>query len=340
MKPWDKKDKEFFIEKQSRVGTLILGIGKGGVELLDRMPGNGVQADLHLYGVRTSTEGAAEGNRFPIIQIGKRKFPLGCEGDPLKGRKALIENYEEIRKLLEPYHLIFLTGFLGRGTCSGAAPLIAEIADRELGKFTIGLFVKPDGGASKIEQYQARDAEKELNRHLNVLISAERSKETEGVFDLLRETSESIWHFNKTLAEPGVVNLDLSDIVNGLPEKCEGCLLTVSSDDDEIDAGKICRRFDGHPFGKSFSWDSADHLYVHVSGNARIGMHDTARILNHLRSRISSKAKIFWGLSIRPQEKASLTISVLAATERLSAKRVEKSSRPAAGSISSNRTSF
>ena len=78
------------------------------------------------------------------IQIGEKLTKgLGAGGNPQTGQKAAEESQERIKEVLAGTDMVFITGGMGGGTCTGAAPIIAEIAKKELGILTIAVVTKP-----------------------------------------------------------------------------------------------------------------------------------------------------------------------------------------------------
>ena len=76
----------------------------------------------------------------------------GSGGDPEMGKRAATTDAEEIKKMLEGTDILIIVAGLGKGTGTGASPVIAEIA-KELGVLTIGLFNLPSIGAEGNKTY-------------------------------------------------------------------------------------------------------------------------------------------------------------------------------------------
>ena len=77
------------------------------------------------------------------IQIGKNLTKgLGAGANSNVGRNAAEADSEVIHSLLEGADMAFITGGMGGGTGTGAAPMIAQIS-RELGILTVGIVTLP-----------------------------------------------------------------------------------------------------------------------------------------------------------------------------------------------------
>src|SRR5262245_56857756 len=108
----------------------VLGIGGGGGNAVSRMVAAGVQG-VEFIAVNTDAQ-ALRASRAPVkIQIGSKLTKgRGVGADPEKGRQAAIEGTEEICDSLEGAQMVFITAGLGKGTGTGAAPVIANIASQ------------------------------------------------------------------------------------------------------------------------------------------------------------------------------------------------------------------
>src|SRR5207302_2062 len=67
---------------------------------------------------------------------------LGSGSDAGIGRAAAMEDYDHIKSLLKGSDMIFITAGAGGGTGTGAAPIIARIA-QEVGALTVAIVTKP-----------------------------------------------------------------------------------------------------------------------------------------------------------------------------------------------------
>ncbi len=76
----------------------------------------------------------------------------GSGGDPEMGKRAAEGDSESIKEILEGTDILILVSGLGKGTGTGATPVIAQIA-KDLGVLTIGLFNLPSIGAEGNKTY-------------------------------------------------------------------------------------------------------------------------------------------------------------------------------------------
>src|SRR5690606_31810729 len=74
------------------------------------------------------------------IQLGEQG--LGAGARPEAGRASAEAMRDQIREALGGANMVFLTAGMGKGTGTGASPVVAEIA-KELGVLTVGVVTKP-----------------------------------------------------------------------------------------------------------------------------------------------------------------------------------------------------
>src|SRR4249920_3260471 len=120
----------------------VIGVGGGGGNAVNRMVRAGFNSVEFI--VCNTDEQALAANAAPTkIQIGRQLTKgLGAGADPNVGRAAALEDTERILEALTGADLVFVTTGLGGGTGTGAAPVIASLAN-QLGALTIAVVTKP-----------------------------------------------------------------------------------------------------------------------------------------------------------------------------------------------------
>src|SRR5918992_1670356 len=120
----------------------VVGVGGAGVNAVNRMIEAEVEG-VEFIAINTdvqSLEGSAATTRLHIG--GDATRGLGSGSDPELGRAAAVEDYDEIKSHLKGSDMVFIAARPGRGTGTGAAPVVARIA-REVGALTVGIVTKP-----------------------------------------------------------------------------------------------------------------------------------------------------------------------------------------------------
>ena len=120
----------------------VVGVGGAGGNALNTMIESGLTG-VEFIAANTDLQ-ALHTNLAPIkIQLGKELTKgLGAGANPEVGRNAAIEDKSILQEVLSGADMVFITGGMGGGTGTGAAPVIAALA-RELGALTVGVVTKP-----------------------------------------------------------------------------------------------------------------------------------------------------------------------------------------------------
>ena len=104
----------------------------------------------------------------PQVKVQLGITGLGAGSKPEAGRAAAQESRRHLAAALEGAHMVFITGGMGGGTGTGAAPVVAEIAKLEMGLLTVAVVTKPFDFENRIRV--AESGIEELTRHVDSLI--------------------------------------------------------------------------------------------------------------------------------------------------------------------------
>jgi cell division protein FtsZ len=199
----------------------VVGVGGGGVNAVNRM----IEAEVsgvEFIALNTDAQSLQQSAAPVTLQIGAEiTRGLGSGSDPERGRSAAMEDYDRIKTLLKGSDMIFITAGEGGGTGTGAAPIVARIA-QELGALTVGIVTKPFGfeGSRRLQAAEAgiqalTDEVDTLivvpnNRLLSVLDKQTSMVEAFRVADdVLRQGVQGI---SDLITLPGLINLDFADV--------------------------------------------------------------------------------------------------------------------------------
>ena len=118
----------------------VVGIGGGGGNAVNRMIENDVKG-VEFVVINTDAQVLRLAKAETRLQIGKQLTKgLGAGADPEIGRKAAEESIDEIREILRGSDMVFITAGMGGGTGTGAAPIVAQIA-QDLGALTVAIVI-------------------------------------------------------------------------------------------------------------------------------------------------------------------------------------------------------
>ena len=132
----------------------VVGVGGGGTNAVNRMVDAGLRG-VEFIAVNTDAQALQMCDADVKIHIGSKiTRGLGAGANPTIGYQAAVESKDELRDALKGADMVFVTAGKGGGTGTGAAPVIAELAN-ELGALTVGVVTRPFAFEGKRRARQA-----------------------------------------------------------------------------------------------------------------------------------------------------------------------------------------
>ena len=147
----------------------VIGIGGGGGNAINRMVETGVKG-VEFIAANTDKQALNQSKADVKIQLGTALTDgKGAGANPAIGKEAAIESKKEIEEALTGADMIFVTCGMGGGTGTGAAPVVAEIA-QSLGALTVAIVTKPFSFEGPRRMKQAVAGIEDLKKHVDTLI--------------------------------------------------------------------------------------------------------------------------------------------------------------------------
>ena len=159
----------FGLEMDQLAKIKVIGVGGGGCNAVNRMIESGLKG-VEFIVANTDLQ-VLNNSLAPIkLQIGRELTDgLGAGANPEIGREAALESKGEIEEAMKGADMVFITCGMGGGTGTGAAPVIAEIA-QGLGALTVAIVTKPFSFEGKRRMDNALGGIEELRKHVDTLI--------------------------------------------------------------------------------------------------------------------------------------------------------------------------
>jgi cell division protein FtsZ len=263
----------------------VLGIGGGGGNAVSRMVAAGVQG-VEFIAVNTDAQ-ALKSSRAPVkIQIGSKLTKgRGVGADPEKGRQAAIEDTEKICDALEGAQMVFITAGMGKGTGTGAAPVIASIASQMGGDagevLTVAVVTLPFTLEGKMRMAQAMDGLAQLRDSVDSVIVIPNDRLLQTVArnipimdafrvadDVLRQAVQGI---SDIIMIPGLLNLDFNDVRAVMKGKGEAVMGTGIGEGDKR-AIEAAQRAISNPLLEDTTIEGARGIIVNVTGGTNLSL--------------------------------------------------------------------
>ena len=211
------------VEQQNSLTARIkvIGIGGGGGNAVNTMIGSRLSGVDFM--VANTDAQSLQASQAPVrIQLGNMVTKgLGAGANPEIGRRAALEDQEQIREYLEGSDMIFITAGMGGGTGTGGAPVLARVA-RDVGALTVGVVTKPFIFEGKKRMHQTEECIEELKASVDTLIVIPNQR----LLSIAAKTTTMLEAFHKAddvllqavrgisdlIITPGLINLDFADV--------------------------------------------------------------------------------------------------------------------------------
>ena len=280
----------------------VVGIGGSGGNAISRMKKSKI-AGVELIAVNTDYQDLKKIRADFKLQIGKKLTEgLGAGMNPEVGRKAAEEQRADIEKILRGADMIFLTGGLGGGSFTGAAPVIAEIS-KSLGILTIAICTLPFSFEGNYRKKIALSGKERLKERVDALIVIKNDKLLENLDpkipllnafwlcdDILREGVRGI---SDLIIKPGIINVDFADIKETMKDSGTA-IFGVGIAKGEKRASEAAKKAIQSPL-LGISPKGAKGVLFNVSGGRDISLAEIEEIGRLLTQEINPQARVLFG---------------------------------------------
>ena len=309
----------FGLEIDQLAKIKVIGVGGGGNNAVNRMIESGVQG-VDFIVANTDLQ-VLNNSKAPVkIQIGTELTSgLGAGGKPEIGKESALESRNEIEAALEGADMIFITCGMGGGTGTGAAPIIADIA-QGLGALTVGIVTKPFSFEGKKRMEQALQGLEELRKHVDTLIVIPNDKlreiidKTTPLLDSFREVDNvlrrGVQSISDLIAVSGLINLDFAD-VKAVMEKRGNALIGIGMGVGETRASDAARQSVSSPLLET-SIQGATDAIINVTGGANLTLFEVEEAVEVVRASANTDINTIFGAVINENLGDELIVTVIA----------------------------
>jgi len=199
----------------------VIGLGGGGSNAITRMVREEIQG-VEFIAMNTDAQALSITEAPTRLQLGEKLTRgLGVGGDHALGQRAAEESRDELKELVDGADMVFITGGMGGGTGTGAAPVIADIA-KQSGALTIAVVTKPFSFEGNHRCQVANEGITRLLGKVDTLIIIPNDRlldlcdQKTGVDNAFKLADDVLRHGVQAIAEvittPGLINLDFADV--------------------------------------------------------------------------------------------------------------------------------
>ena len=283
----------------------VIGVGGGGNNAVNRM----IEANIsgvEFIAVNTELQVLNQSNAPTKIQIGEKLTRgLGAGAKPIVGEQAAEESREDLSKALSGADMVFVTGGMGGGTGTGAAP-VAALCARELGALTIAVVTKPFSFEGKVRMKNALEGIEKLKGNVDAILVVSNDKLLQ-IFDKktpLRDAfktadevlRQGIQGISDLITVPGVINLDFADVRTIMSDQGEA-LMGIGMGTGDNRASDAATMAINSPLLER-SIDGAKGIIINITGNEDLGLFEINEASQIITEAADPDANIIWGTSV------------------------------------------
>ncbi len=287
---------------EKRAVIKVIGVGGGGGNAVNRMIEAGVSG-VEFIAANTDAQ-VLELAKAPVkIQLGiERTGGLGCGGDPEVGRLAARDDMDRLIDVLAGADMIFITVGEGGGTGTGAAPVIACVA-QEIKALCIAVATKPMSVEGKRRRTTANDGIRELREFVDTLICVPNDRVVEvygnlkirdafrSADDVVRQAVQGI---SDLIQVPGEINLDFADVRSAMRLRGDAVMgIGQASGEDRVE--QATEAAISSPLLEDTSIQGATSIIVNVTGGESLTLNEVQRAVQVVRDAVAAEAAGAYG---------------------------------------------
>jgi cell division protein FtsZ len=295
----------------------IIGVGGAGCNAISRLKRSKIEG-AELIAINTDVQHLSKTFADFKLQIGKKITQgLGTGMKPEIGEAAAKEEIEQIKRILDDTHILFLVFGGGGGTGSGATPVIAQIA-KEKGILIISFSISPFSFEGKTRGFIAKKGIEKVRSFVDGMIVIDNDKllKTLPPKTLLSEAfyfsdlvlKNSVLAIFNLLTKPSLINVNFSDVYSIL-KGAGNILIGMGKGKGENRVEEALNSALSFPL-VSFPQKKAKNSLFFLEGKD-ISIEELKKITQMLSEKIEKEGKIVFGLgrdSSLKEKEISLTI--------------------------------
>ena len=296
----------------------VIGVGGGGTNAVNRMIKAQVQG-VDFISVNTDSQALQQAQAPTRIQIGEKLTRgLGAGGNPSMGQKAAEESNEELYEALQGADMVFITAGMGGGTGTGAAPIIAQIA-QDVGALTVGVVTKPFSFEGPRRRIAAEEGVASLKDRVDALITipndrllsiADMKMSMTEAFSIADEVlHQGIEGISDMITKPGMINLDFAD-VKAIMSHAGSALMAIGRAAGEDRAPKAAQAAIASPL-LEVSISGAKGVLFNIAGSDYT-LHEVNEAARVIQEAADPDANIIFGAIIDERLGDEIQITVIA----------------------------
>ena len=294
----------------------VIGVGGGGNNAVNRMIESGVKG-VEFVVANTDLQVLNSSKADVKIQLGSTG--LGAGANPEVGRQAAEDSKEEITNVLKGSDMVFVTCGMGGGTGTGAAPVIAEIA-QSLGALTVGIVTKPFAWEGTPRSRHAEEGLEKLKDHVDtlIIIPNDRLREiidkTTPMTEAFKEVDNvlrlGVQSISDLIAVTGLVNLDFADVKTVMANK-GAALIGIGVATGENRAIEAAKQSVSSPLLETDIRGATDAI-INITGGTNLSLFEVEDAVEVIREAAGTDINTIFGAVINESLGDDIIVTVIA----------------------------
>ena len=310
---------EFDSLSEQKANLKVVGVGGAGGNAVNRMITSGMQG-VDFIAINTDAQDLENNPAEHKIQIGKNLTKgLGAGANSNVGKNAVEADSEVIYNLLEGADMAFITGGMGGGTGTGAAPVVSQIS-RELGILTVGIVTIPFKFEGPKRYNRALEGIAEMKKSCDTLIAIPNQKllsvvDKSTTLPEAFQMADGILHqaakgISDLINVHGMINLDFADVETIMKNMGEAIMGTGIAQGEER-AALAAQQAISSPLLDNASIAGAQGVLVNITGGENITLHEIDEATSIILEEAGESANIIVGAVIDPNMKENIQVTVI-----------------------------
>ncbi len=305
----------------------VVGVGGAGGNAVNNMIAAGLTG-VEFMVANTDAQALLHSAADERIQLGANLTEgLGAGSKPEIGEAAAEEAIDELRARLNGSHLVFIAAGMGGGTGTGAASVIARVA-QELGILTVAVVTKPFQFEGTRRMRIAEAGIVELKKHVDTLIvipnqnlfriANERTTFAEAFVLADQVLYSGIACIVDLIVKEGLINLDLADVRTVLAGMGSAMMGTGEAAGDRR-AIVAAEEAISNPLLDEMTLRGAKGLLLSIIGGRDLTLYEVDEAASRVRQEVDPEANIIVGAtfdeSLGDRVRVSIVASGMARTD-------------------------
>ena len=299
----------------------VIGVGGGGSNAINHMYNKGIKG-VDFVVCNTDAQ-ALQSSPVPYkIQLGATLTEgLGAGANPEIGEQSAMESMEDIKNMLNTKSkMLFITVGMGGGTGTGAAPVIAKIA-QDLDILTVGIVTIPFSFEGKMRNEQAQQGIEKLRAHVDSLVVINNNKLREVYGNLGFKAGFSKADEVLSTAATGIAevithhytqNIDLRDAKTVLSNSGTAIMGSAQSSGSNRAQNAITKALDSPLLNDNKIEGAKNVLLLIVSGTSEVTIDEIGEINDYIQSEAKTNVDIIMGVGEDESLGDAISVTIIA----------------------------